>query len=169
MGLALVVMVPLVVAGLLTWSLGGAMDNIGSVQAAVVNLDEGGTMTTADGTVTELALGDDLTTALTPSDRGGEFTWVAADEAEATAGLADGTYAAVLTIPAEFSRTVAAHPRRHHRHGAPGNPAACDRRRVRLRAGQRRPRGDGSHRRRHRAGRHQLLRGRRAPRRELRP
>ena len=43
-GLALVVMVPLVVAGLLTWSLGGAADNAGSVQAAVVNLDEGGTV-----------------------------------------------------------------------------------------------------------------------------
>ena len=38
------------VAGLLTWSLGGSDGNLGSVQAAVVNLDEGGTMTAADGT-----------------------------------------------------------------------------------------------------------------------
>jgi putative membrane protein len=108
MGLALVIMVPLLVAGLLTWSLGGSDANLASVQAAVVNLDEGGTMTTADGTVTDLALGAGLSTALTTSDMGGGFTWVAADEAAATAGLADGTYAAVLTIPAEFSRTVAA-------------------------------------------------------------
>ena len=72
------------------------------MRAAVVNLDEGGTMTTADGTVTDLALGADLSTALATSDEGGGFTWVAADEAAATAGLADGTYAAVLTIPAEF-------------------------------------------------------------------
>ena len=107
MGLALVIMVPLVVAGLLTWSLGGSDGNLGSAQAAVVNLDEGGTLTAADGTNLELALGTDLSAALTTSDRGGGFTWVAADEAAATAGLADGTYAAVLTIPAEFSRTVA--------------------------------------------------------------
>ena len=107
-GLALVIMVPLVVAGLLTWSLGGSADNVGGVRAAVVNLDEGGVMTTADGTVTDLALGAGLSTALATSDEGGGFTWVAADEAAATAGLADGTYAAVLTIPAEFSRTVAA-------------------------------------------------------------
>ena len=107
-GLALVVMVPLVVASLLTWSLGGAADSAGSVQAAVVNLDEGGNVTTADGTSEELALGAGLSTALTTSDRGGKFDWVATDETAATAGLGDGTYAAVLTIPAEFSRTVAA-------------------------------------------------------------
>ena len=107
MGLALVIMVPLVVAGLLTWSLGGSDGNLGSAQAAVVDLDEGATMTAADSTNVELALGAGLATALTGSDEGG-FTWVAADEAAAAAGLADGTYAAVLTIPAEFSRTVAA-------------------------------------------------------------
>ena len=49
-GLALVVLVPVMVAGLLTWSLGGSDGDLGSVQAAVVNLDEGGTVTTADGT-----------------------------------------------------------------------------------------------------------------------
>ncbi len=107
-GLALVILVPLAVAGLLTWSLGGAMDRIGSVQAAVVNLDEGGTITLPDGTETTLALGGDLTTTLLAPGAGEGFTWVATDAAAAESGLTDGTYAAVLTIPAEFSRTVAA-------------------------------------------------------------
>ncbi len=108
MGLALVVMIPIVVAGLLTWSLGGAMDAIGSMQAAVVNLDEGGTMTIPDGTVTELALGDDLAATLVKPGSGQGFAWVEASQADAEAGLADGRYAAMLTIPTDFSRTVAA-------------------------------------------------------------
>ncbi len=105
--LAIVIMVPLVVAGLLTWSLGGAMDNVGSLRAAVVNLDEGGTMTGPDGTVTDLRLGDDLTVTLVKPGDGEGFEWVTASKTDADAGLADGTYAAVLTIPGEFSRTVA--------------------------------------------------------------
>ncbi len=107
-GLALVILVPLTVAGLLTWSLGGALDRMGSVQAAVVNLDEGGTMTLPGGTETMLALGDDLTATLLAPGDGEGFAWVEADATAAEAGLTDGTYAAVLTIPAEFSRTVAA-------------------------------------------------------------
>ncbi|HYO42640.1 MAG TPA: YhgE/Pip family protein [Candidatus Limnocylindrales bacterium] len=106
--LGLVIALPLLVAGLLTWSLGGAMDRLGSVQAAVVNLDEGGTMTLPDGTPADLALGADLSATLTRPGEGEGFAWVESDEASAAAGLADGRYAAVLTIPPEFSRTVAA-------------------------------------------------------------
>ena len=69
MGLALVVMVPLAGRGPADVVPGRAVDNVGAVRAAVVNLDEGGTMTTADGTVTELALGAGLSTALATSDR----------------------------------------------------------------------------------------------------
>jgi RND superfamily putative drug exporter len=107
-GLGLVVLVPVMLAGLLTWSLGGASSNLGSVQAAVVNEDEGGTMTTADGGTEALALGADISTALAAAGTGAGFTWVAADTAQADAGLRDGRYAAVLTIPDDFSRTVAA-------------------------------------------------------------
>ena len=87
MGLALVVMVPLIVAGpahVVPGRLGRTTS--ASVRAAVVNLDEGGTMTAADGTVEDLALGADLATALTTPGDGGGFTWVAADEADAEAG-----------------------------------------------------------------------------------
>ena len=37
----------------------------------------------------------------------GGFTWVAADAADAESGLANGEYAAVLTVPADFSQSVA--------------------------------------------------------------
>ncbi len=106
--LGLVVLVPLTVAGLLTWSLGASAGNLGTVRAAVVDLDQGGSVPAADGTTDTLALGADLSEALTATAGDGGFTWLATDEAEAVAGLDDGRYAAVLTIPADFSRTVAA-------------------------------------------------------------
>ena len=105
--LALAVLVPAFVAGLLTLSLGGQPGNLGSVKAALVNLDEGAVIPAADGTSVTLALGADLaTTLITPTADGG-FSWRAASAADAAAGLTDGTYAAVLTIPTDFSRTVA--------------------------------------------------------------
>ncbi|HEU0243051.1 MAG TPA: YhgE/Pip family protein, partial [Candidatus Limnocylindrales bacterium] len=104
--IALVVLIPVTVAGILTWSFGSASGNIGAVRAAVVNLDDGGTVPSLDGTPQLLSLGSDLVTALTSG--GGGFTWVATDAAAAETGLANGDYAAVLTVPADFSRSVAA-------------------------------------------------------------
>ena len=112
--LSLVVLVPVTVAGLLTWSMGGSSANLALLEAAVVDLDQGGTVPSAGGTTQQLSLGADLAAALVTGDTGGAdpieagFSWGVADEADATAGLADGRYAAVLTIPADFSRTVAA-------------------------------------------------------------
>ena len=102
----LVVLIPVLVGGLLTWSFGSASDNLASVQAAVVNLDEGGSVPAVDGSSRLLSLGNDIAAALTTGDEGG-FTWVTEDAAGAESGLANGNYAAVLTIPADFSRTVA--------------------------------------------------------------
>ncbi len=106
--LALVALVPLTVAGLLTWSVGASPANLGAVRAAVVNLDQGGTVPTPDGAVETLSLGADLSAALAGGIDDGGFTWVEADAAGAKLALDDGRYAAVLTIPADFSRTVAA-------------------------------------------------------------
>ena len=104
----LAILVPAFVAGLLTWSLGGQAANLADVRAAVVNLDEGATYPAADGTTSQLALGTDLAGSLTVADGDAGFTWETATADDAAAGLRDGTYAAVLTIPADFSRTVAA-------------------------------------------------------------
>jgi putative drug exporter of the RND superfamily len=106
-GLGMALLVPVAVAGLLTWSLGAQAGNLRSVRAAVVDLDQGGSVPAAGGTTERLTLGADLSRALSSSTDGG-FTWVTATAAEASAGLADSTYAAVLTIPADFSRSVAA-------------------------------------------------------------
>ena len=105
--IGLAVLIPVFVAGLLTWSFGSASDDLRAMPAAVVNLDEGGSVPNVDGTPRLLALGSDLSAALTAgTDQG--FTWTAVDASDASSGLADGRYAAVLTIPADFSRSVAA-------------------------------------------------------------
>jgi RND superfamily putative drug exporter len=105
--IGLVVLIPVLVGGLLTWSFGSASGNLASIDAAVVNLDEGGSVPGVDGSSQLVSLGNDIAEALTAGDAGG-FTWVTADQAAAETGLANGDYAAVLTIPADFSRTVAA-------------------------------------------------------------
>jgi YhgE/Pip-like protein len=102
----LVVLVPVLVASLLTWSFSSR--DLGSVRAAVVDLDEGGTAAGAGGAAQQLALGHDLVATLTAPGGGGGLAWTATDGRAASAGLADGSYAAALTIPADFSRSVAA-------------------------------------------------------------
>lgn len=84
----------LVVAMLLGVSQGSHRDNI---QAAVVNLDEA---VTIDGQV--VPLGRQLAAEMVARD-GDNITWTLADEADGKAGLAEGRYAAVVTIPKEFS------------------------------------------------------------------
>ncbi len=106
--LALVALVPMIFAGLLTWSLSDSTTRLSHVTAAVVNEDEGATTTAADGTVSGLDLGDDLVGRLTAGSGGDTFTWRATDAAVAHDGLTTGRYAAVLTIPTDFSRTIAA-------------------------------------------------------------
>ncbi|UZN02743.1 YhgE/Pip family protein [Cellulomonas sp. S1-8] len=74
-------------------------DGLARVQAAVVNQDE---PVTLEGQYTPL--GRQLAGALVEgSDDAANYDWVVTDEADATAGLADGTYAAVVTIPENFS------------------------------------------------------------------
>ncbi|MDO5082959.1 MAG: hypothetical protein Q4D89_06110 [Arachnia propionica] len=88
-------LVPLVaVAMLLGVSQGG---NRPHVQAAVVNLDEA---VTIDGQI--VPLGRQLAAEMV-ARTGENITWTLADEADARAGLAEGRYAAVVTIPAQFS------------------------------------------------------------------
>ena len=91
-------LVPLLVAGGFLWGTWNANPRLRSVQAAVVNLDE---MVEVNGQ--KMPLGRQLAAELVDSEREQNLTWVLADEKHAEAGLADGTYAAVVTIPPEFS------------------------------------------------------------------
>ncbi|WP_448631034.1 YhgE/Pip domain-containing protein [Cellulomonas soli] len=115
------VLVPLIVGGLLTWSLWQPTEHLDRMQAAVVNLD---TPVQLDGQT--VPLGRQLTSALVTStgagaatgsgadggtgvanvagsDSSGNFTWVITDEDDAAEGLLDGRYATVVTIPSDFS------------------------------------------------------------------
>lgn len=91
-------LVPLLVAGGLLWGTSRADAGLREVQAAVVNNDE---MVTVNGQV--MPLGRQLAAELVDSDRDQNFTWVLASEAKAAEGLKSGRYAAVVTIPKEFS------------------------------------------------------------------
>ncbi|MFP3466680.1 hypothetical protein [Leifsonia sp. SIMBA_070] len=116
-GLALV---PLVVVALLSWGLLAPGQHLDRVTAAVVNDDRpvttngktvplgrqfagalisGGAASPADAVGASTSSPDEAP----PSDDASNFTWVLTNDDDATSGLASGTYAAVLTIPASFS------------------------------------------------------------------
>ncbi|WP_017792812.1 YhgE/Pip domain-containing protein [Leucobacter salsicius] len=101
-----ILLVPLTVAGVLLWGLWNPTERLGTITAAVVNLDE---PVELDGQLVPLGrvLSAELITNGTESTDEGEttqnFTWVLTDESDAQAGLDDGTYATVITIPKNFS------------------------------------------------------------------
>ncbi|MFJ6001631.1 YhgE/Pip family protein [Arthrobacter sp. NPDC092385] len=104
--LLVIAIIPALYGGLYlaaNWDPTGSLDHL---TAAVVDEDRPATATGPDGTAATISAGADLTATLTSSDDAG-FTWVAVDREEAQAGLDDGTYAATLDIPAEFSSQLA--------------------------------------------------------------
>ncbi|KQQ06259.1 MULTISPECIES: YhgE/Pip domain-containing protein [unclassified Rathayibacter] len=112
-----IVMVPLAIGGLLVWALWNPTDRLDTITAAVVNEDtpveiNGQTVPLGRQLAAGLVTGGTESTATpspTPvpnvsgSDSTGNFTWVLTDKDDAAQGLADGTYATVVTIPSEFS------------------------------------------------------------------
>ena len=95
------VLVPLIVAAGFLWATWDSTDRLDRVQAAVVNLDE--PVKIGKQTV---PLGRQLAGGLvTGGDtaEGKNFDWVLTDAKDATAGLQSGHYAAVVTIPKNFS------------------------------------------------------------------
>lgn len=111
--LIVVLLLPLLVAAVGMWALSGRVDRIDEVPAAVVNLDEGTTME-VDGEEQMVPFGRLLAGGLTqPGTVEGQeapemtgFDWRLTDAEDARQGLRDGTYAAVVTIPADFSDKV---------------------------------------------------------------
>ena len=98
-----VVLVPLIYGGLYTWANESPATRLDQRQAAVVNLDQPVTLTRADGTEQLVPMGRQVVGKLTGSTSTSNYSWVLTDAAEAVAGLDEGRYAAVLTIPADFS------------------------------------------------------------------
>lgn len=117
--LLVVLLLPLLVAGVGMWALKDRVDRLDTVPAAVVNLDEGTTMT-IDSTEQFVPFGRQLAAGLTRPDAAASasaasagapatagFDWRLTDEDDAEQGLRDGTYAAVIVIPADFSTKLA--------------------------------------------------------------
>ena len=103
-------LVPLTAAGVLLWGLWNPTERLDTVTAAVVNLDE---PVKVDGQL--VPLGRVLAAELIDGDAETNFTWQLTDEDDAAAGLRDGRYSTVVTIPKNFS---AARPRHLGRHRA---------------------------------------------------
>lgn len=99
------ILVPLIVAaGLIgtTWKM---TDRLGQVKAAIVNEDAGVKLNGQ-----QVPLGRQLSGGLIDSDTqttdGRTITWELSDADKASDGLKDGTYAAVVTIPKDFSKNA---------------------------------------------------------------
>ena len=92
------ILVPVLVAGGLLWANWNDNERLRQVEAAIVNLDE---PVTLDGEY--IPLGRQLTAALVDSDRVQNLAWVLESEQDARQGLATGRYAAMVTIPPDFS------------------------------------------------------------------
>jgi putative membrane protein len=73
--------------------------------AAVVNLDESVSVTAEDGSTSPVLIGKLLTTDLTDGTSGQGFSWTITDADTASAGLSSGRFAAVVTIPPEFTKS----------------------------------------------------------------
>ncbi|MFC0437063.1 YhgE/Pip family protein [Kutzneria buriramensis] len=111
--------VPIIVMGLLTWAFWTPETNHGTARAAVVNNDE---PVHVNGQT--IPLGRQLAGDLTHSGDSA-YTWVLTDAADAASGLADGSYAATVTIPADFSARATS--------AATGNPLDARQAQVQVR------------------------------------
>src|SRR5690606_18824361 len=95
-----VLLLPAIIGGILIAALQNPTERLDSMTAAIVNLDE---PVTIDEQYTPL--GRQLASGLVEGsdDMDSNLTWVISNEEDAADGLADGSYQAVITIPAEFS------------------------------------------------------------------
>lgn len=101
--LVAITIIPMLYAGLLVWANLDPANRLDNVTAAIVNEDEPVTLTGEDGDEQIVPLGRTLAGELTSNDEGNNWDWVLTDADDARDGLEDGTYAAVITIPKDFS------------------------------------------------------------------
>lgn len=108
-------LLPAVLGGLVLWSLADRAEQRDQVPAAVVNLDRPVTKGKGDDKEV-IAAGRLLAGGLTsPADGTSRLGWELTGAEEAERGLRDGGYHAVITIPEDFSRTLASVTGRHPR------------------------------------------------------
>lgn len=109
--LVAVTVLPIAVVGLLLSALWNPVERLDTVRAAIVNLDEPVTVDNqlvplgrqlAAGLVSGAAPSTEQAVKAAPAS-GTSYEWELTSAAAARAGLDDGTYAAVVTIPKDFS------------------------------------------------------------------
>jgi putative membrane protein len=94
------ILVPLLVSGGFLWATWNSDTRLDRVQAAIVNNDEGTTLNDQF-----VPLGRQLAGGLVNGEDGvANFDWVLTDGEDAQQGIQNGTYAAVVTIPEDFSK-----------------------------------------------------------------
>jgi putative membrane protein len=106
--LAATVVLPLLFGSLVLWSMSDRIERIAAVPAAVVNLDE--PVHAGEGEDRQIiAAGRLLAAGLTSPKRPEEHSldWRLTRAEDAEEGLREGRYYAVITIPEDFSKTVA--------------------------------------------------------------
>lgn len=101
-----VAIVPLFYGALYIWANLDPTGRLDNVQAAVVNEDEMIEAAGQDGKKQPVAVGRELAANLIGDDSRNNYDWLLTDAADARAGLADGTYKAVLTIPEDLSKAA---------------------------------------------------------------
>lgn len=95
-----VVLLPVVIGGILVAALYNPVERLGDMRGAIVNNDK---PVTVNGQL--VPLGRQLSAGLVEGsdDLPSNLTWTISNTDDAAAGLADGTYDAVITIPENFS------------------------------------------------------------------
>ena len=95
-----VLLLPVLIGGVLVAALYNPVERLDNLTAAIVNEDE---PVTIDGQL--VPLGRQLTSGLVEGsdELDSNLTWTISNADDAASGLADGTYAAVITIPENFS------------------------------------------------------------------
>ena len=103
-----VILLPVLIGGILVAALSNPTERLENISAAIVNNDK---PVTIDGQL--VPLGRQLTAGLiegagegdgnSAGSETGNLGWVISNSADAAAGLADGTFSAVVTIPENFS------------------------------------------------------------------
>jgi putative membrane protein len=98
-----VMLVPLFYGAMYVWANLDPTGRLDKVQAAVVNEDQVVQVTGRDGAQQPVAIGRQLAGNLISNHDDSNYDWVLTDAEDARQGLADGSYKAVLTIPADLS------------------------------------------------------------------
>ena len=99
-GMVTLLILPAVLAGLVVWALWTPSERLSDTQAAIVNNDEPVTVN-GQSTPVGRSLAGNLIDNTTNN-----YTWALTNGEDARQGLASGEYAAVLTIPKDFSANV---------------------------------------------------------------